>query len=289
MKSIVVDGKEFVKASVAAKEHGYTNDYIGQLCRASKVEAELVGRTWYVCIESLLKHRKGRYRSSQKKTKEEMKKVLAAVETPQGPDFPRYYNRLVSNTNIEYTPDDTVDLIPAPKKIVVESEEEIAEKPQELEVITAGKNEEEYYLDTVYDEKPKSGILTIVEDETEAPVELGQIPATVNVHLVDSKPTKTERIVHHIESQKKQPKLRGVNEAASTHRSKKELHTVQPSVHQSHASAIPSILAPLSVSLLAGLAVAMLMVGLSWQFQSDDSGHSETYKVNMSSLMHQKR
>ena len=105
MKSLILDGKEYIKASKAAKDHGYTSDYIGQLCRAEKIEAELVGRTWYVNLDSLLKHRKTRYRSSQKKTKDEVKKVLADTSLQKESKSPRYYDRLVKNTTIEYVKD----------------------------------------------------------------------------------------------------------------------------------------------------------------------------------------
>jgi hypothetical protein len=50
---IVMDGKIYLTASEAARLTGYTNDYIGQLCRAGKVEGKVIGRTRYVCRESL--------------------------------------------------------------------------------------------------------------------------------------------------------------------------------------------------------------------------------------------
>ena len=37
---------------------GYTQDYIGQLCRGEKIDARRIGRTWYVCEKSILEHRK---------------------------------------------------------------------------------------------------------------------------------------------------------------------------------------------------------------------------------------
>ncbi len=52
-KEIVLDGKVYITASEAARLTGYTNDYIGQLCRGGKVEGKVIGRTRYVCRESL--------------------------------------------------------------------------------------------------------------------------------------------------------------------------------------------------------------------------------------------
>lgn len=51
------NGAVYVKASVLAKRHRYTTDYIGQLCRQNKVDAQLVGRAWYVNENSLLTHK----------------------------------------------------------------------------------------------------------------------------------------------------------------------------------------------------------------------------------------
>lgn len=282
MKSLVLDGKKFVKASEAALEHGYTNDYIGQLCRANKVKAQLVGRTWYVSEESLQKHRKDRYRSSQKKTKDEVKKLLNDSNRENIPNaLPKYYNRLVSSANIEYAPDNEADLIPVPKKIKVNSEDKTTNDTHELDVSTAVESEAEYYLDTAYEDIPKSGVLTIVEDETEAPVTANEnTTSPVNVRLVEAKPKKPE-----LKERKTDSKLQSVvrnNQPLSP-----RVESSQTQVQPKNLNYAPRLVAPLSVSLLAGLAVAMLLVGLSWQFQADDTGFSERYRLNMSSLMHQ--
>ncbi len=76
MEEISVNGENYVKASILAKNFGYTPDYIGQLCRAGQVKCTLVGRSWYVNEESLREHRKGRYRSSSAKSKEYLRKAV---------------------------------------------------------------------------------------------------------------------------------------------------------------------------------------------------------------------
>jgi hypothetical protein len=53
MQEVVLDGVTYTKAAAAAKQFKYTSDYIGQLCRAKKLDARLVGRTWYVNTDSL--------------------------------------------------------------------------------------------------------------------------------------------------------------------------------------------------------------------------------------------
>ena len=55
--AILSKGKELISAVRASEKCGYSSDYIGQLCRAKKVEATLVGRTWFVAEDSILKHR----------------------------------------------------------------------------------------------------------------------------------------------------------------------------------------------------------------------------------------
>ncbi len=61
MEVVSIDGVEYVKASQIAKQFRYTSDYVGQLCRSGKIDAKLVGRTWYVNPHSLEGHKTNRY------------------------------------------------------------------------------------------------------------------------------------------------------------------------------------------------------------------------------------
>ncbi|MEZ4195125.1 MAG: hypothetical protein R3B53_01875 [Candidatus Paceibacterota bacterium] len=61
MEVVTIDGVEYLKATQAAKRFKYTSDYIGQLCRGKKIDAKLVGRTWYINPLSLETHKKGLY------------------------------------------------------------------------------------------------------------------------------------------------------------------------------------------------------------------------------------
>lgn len=80
MDTVVLDGTEYLKASSAAKQFGYTPDYIGQLCRGKKVDARLVGRTWFVNPDSLVDHKKSKY-SKQKKSKLKNSDFLKKTKT----------------------------------------------------------------------------------------------------------------------------------------------------------------------------------------------------------------
>ncbi|MCA9361269.1 hypothetical protein KC845_01785 [Candidatus Kaiserbacteria bacterium] len=76
MEHITLGEKTFVKANIIAQELGYTSDYIGQLCRAKKVEAKLVGRSWYVNEDSIRDHKKSRYRSVKTVVKKALHKEV---------------------------------------------------------------------------------------------------------------------------------------------------------------------------------------------------------------------
>lgn len=65
MKGITINNVDYLPASALAKQFKYTTDYIGQLCRAKKVDAQLVGRSWYVNAASLTAHKEGRYATSR--------------------------------------------------------------------------------------------------------------------------------------------------------------------------------------------------------------------------------
>ena len=56
MEELVIEGKTYLSSKRAAKVSGYAKDYIGQLCREGRVEAKLVGRSWYVYEPSLRDH-----------------------------------------------------------------------------------------------------------------------------------------------------------------------------------------------------------------------------------------
>lgn len=90
MDTVVLDGVQYVKASVLAKKFRYTADYVGQLCRAKKIDARLVGRTWFVNPESVQSYRLNKRKATSKvattdstvpnKTKPSRKAVLPVVQ-----------------------------------------------------------------------------------------------------------------------------------------------------------------------------------------------------------------
>ena len=58
MKDIIIlEGKNYISARRASKLMNYAQDYVGQLCRGGKVDARMIGRSWFVTEESLKAHR----------------------------------------------------------------------------------------------------------------------------------------------------------------------------------------------------------------------------------------
>jgi hypothetical protein len=64
MKTVTVDGTIYTKAKDVADTFGYTSDYLGQLCRANKIDCQLVGRSWYVSIDSVEVHKQSKHPSA---------------------------------------------------------------------------------------------------------------------------------------------------------------------------------------------------------------------------------
>jgi hypothetical protein len=128
METVTIDGVEYVKASVLAKKHKYTTDYIGQLCRAKKVDAHLVGRTWYVYPPTLEAHKTTRYsdlRSDEKTNKTKIDRAFSREPIPVLPK-PQPAHKTTSNfeQRIFWKPlryeDDQTELLPAVEKATTE-------------------------------------------------------------------------------------------------------------------------------------------------------------------------
>jgi uncharacterized protein YbcI len=56
MNDLVIDGKKYISSKRAAEITKYSKDYVGQLARSGKIDARLVGRSWYIDQESILAH-----------------------------------------------------------------------------------------------------------------------------------------------------------------------------------------------------------------------------------------
>lgn len=56
--SVVLNGKRYISAKKASDLTGYTNDYIGQLCRANKLPGKVFKHRRFVEETSLFEHAK---------------------------------------------------------------------------------------------------------------------------------------------------------------------------------------------------------------------------------------
>jgi hypothetical protein len=92
--SLILDGVKYISSKQAAGITGYAKDYIGQMCRAGRIDAKLVGRNWFVSERSLLNYRergKGRYSSSSKRDSiERGEELLSNVSISYKRDIPLY-------------------------------------------------------------------------------------------------------------------------------------------------------------------------------------------------------
>ncbi|MCF7815407.1 MAG: hypothetical protein K9M10_00640 [Candidatus Pacebacteria bacterium] len=159
METLVLDGKSYVKASKAARELGYATDYVGQLCRSGKVQAHLIGRTWYVNQKELSTHRVEKKRMSRVKAREQAHKSIEEHRRKRSDTTNNY-----RNIAIQYESDDD-DLMPITKKLVVKTDarhsenySSEADEGDEKEVVNKG------------EKVIMSGDVTVV-DVTDGPVD----------------------------------------------------------------------------------------------------------------------
>jgi len=59
MDELIIADQKYISSKRASEVTGYAKDYIGQLCREGRVEARLVGRSWYVREAAIKDHRFG--------------------------------------------------------------------------------------------------------------------------------------------------------------------------------------------------------------------------------------
>lgn len=118
-ETVVMDGVKYISSSRAAKLVGYTKDYVGQLCRAGKIDAQLIGRSWYVSEDSVRSHKLSVHytlKSPKKprKNKEKKKEGVTETQTAKPVAKPPHYAEVPDEKEDE----GTFDLMPVVKKQV---------------------------------------------------------------------------------------------------------------------------------------------------------------------------
>ena len=71
---VFFENKKYISAKQAGKVTGYSQDYVGQLCRTGKLDAKRIGRVWYIFEDSILNHK-----NSPAKIEETSRQVLPKV------------------------------------------------------------------------------------------------------------------------------------------------------------------------------------------------------------------
>ncbi len=221
MDTIQVEGVLYTKASLLAKNFRYTTDYIGQLCRAGKVDCQLVGRAWYVAESSLLKHKDARYKevrvnektiksSTILKTSDEAISVtprLKRVTAKQLSNPNSHFLSRLGASSSKYFVDDT-ELLPQPlrqssaiKPIVPMMPEKIVVEPAETTSIKiSASTKPEKLVFTELPEVALRGKLTLTDVEIKediAPVTLEEVER-VNVPLAQPKAHRAEVVARPV-------------------------------------------------------------------------------------------
>jgi len=129
MDEVILDNKKYIKASTIAKHLGYTSDYVGQLCRSGKVDAQLVGRSWFVAEDSLREHKHGTKRSNVAKSKAAVKNY----QHIQREDATPASRASIHHLEVQHYEADDNDLFPQVRKATIV----LAKTPDRVSVATA--------------------------------------------------------------------------------------------------------------------------------------------------------
>lgn len=130
------EGKKYISSRRASEISDYSSDYIGQLCRAQKLDCRMVGRSWFVTENSLTSHKEKMLQDEVVRNRIENlkgKKVVSAY-TSSIPSTKSETNTIgvnttqnattINNEGLKYESDDR-PLLPTPivSTIIEEAEE----------------------------------------------------------------------------------------------------------------------------------------------------------------------
>lgn len=79
--SFIFEGKKYISAKRASEISSYASDYVGQLCRAGKLDCRMVGRSWFVTEESLHLHKAAISREEGQRSRIENLRGKTKLET----------------------------------------------------------------------------------------------------------------------------------------------------------------------------------------------------------------
>lgn len=79
---ILINGVSYISARRAAREFGYTPDYVGQLVRSSKVKGHTFSRVLYISEKSLARYREDAKRGKEERAKERKTEFKVGRKVP---------------------------------------------------------------------------------------------------------------------------------------------------------------------------------------------------------------
>lgn len=94
MDELIFAGNKYISSRRAGKLAGYTTDYLGQMCRADKMDCRFVGRNWYINERDIEKQKKSF-------KKEQLDEDKRAIEYKKLELEPMYYSDDVRSNNLE--------------------------------------------------------------------------------------------------------------------------------------------------------------------------------------------
>lgn len=302
MDKVVLDGTTYVKASVAAKEFKYTADYVGQLCRAKKIDARLVGRTWFVNPESLVEHKSNKYSSlkTDSKTSEESTDIsinIKAVSPVLTSKAAKSINHSLPTNEtrslrVSYEQDEETLIPHINKQGSARTSKTISVKPYDSKKIRVKGGVAKNTASFIADELPEvalSGKLTItpIEEAEDANEPEQTTHAELSRENIEKKDLSDKRDVdkHKLTADKDDINARKVKKASLSLRKKapqssRSSHKVQfspNSVSASQAKPVKISAAVLASPLIASV-LALLCVGLIFSASSNATVTLNSYQ-----------
>lgn len=218
METLELNGKTYIKASSAARETGYTMDYIGQLCRKKKIDAQLVGRTWYVNEREIHSHRRTRGRHTVAKVRESVKQEIAtkSTPTPRTSPSPAFAHHLLEH-EVTYHTDDS-EIIPSLKSrhVTIESHDtEVSVVTDHEKELSVQSEQENTKLKPTRTEEPEvkwNGTIVVSPLEEEDVV----TEANESKEALHISPDHEHRVTHKVKLHVNAPNKTPVSEVVTT-------------------------------------------------------------------------
>jgi hypothetical protein len=133
MDELTIGEQKYISSKRAAEITGYAKDYVGQLCREGRVEARLVGRSWYVREASIRDHR-FKAENEPENDVEHKEAVVGASSVRMGWESPKYEPEIITEIPILKEKERTISIeteSTVPLEVQEEDISDISAKMQE--------------------------------------------------------------------------------------------------------------------------------------------------------------